>query len=339
MTPFERREGMRMRMFPSTLWTWAFLALGILSPLAAQISQPTPFAAAGLRLSVDRRELKVGESLTLTLEFKQVSSGAQVQTGEPEIATPVNFEIGMRFSNSRIEIVDQVSQVVTSTRLKLTATRPGEEKLGPARLIFEDATGQKHEIESNTALVTVLEKTPLLGLGKKKAAAPKPTTVPVPTPQDELRDLKPLLSESHWFLWTLFWIALLGAVGGFAWRIWRRHQANLPAAPVPLEDATRLREAWRKLGKEDLSSEEFCLGLSTLVRECLQVRYGFNAPDLTTEEILEDLRGVKLFKDDLEATEKCLKACDRVLYAEGNLTGRDALRSAAQGLLPKTLKS
>jgi len=330
---------MRMRTFLTGPWTWAFLALGMVAPLSAQISQPTPFAAAGLRLSVDRRELKVGESLTLTLEFKQVSSGAQVQTGEPEIATPMNFEIGMRFSNTRIEMVDQVSQVITSTKLKLTATRPGEEKLGPARLIFEDAAGQKHEIESNTAVVMVLEKTPLLGLGKKKEAVPKPTTVPVPTPQDDLRDLKPLLPESHWFLKTLIWIAVLVAIGGFARRIWKRRQGGSVSAAPPPEDAVRLKEAWRKLGKEDLGSEEFCLGLSALVRECLQLRYGFPALDLTTEEILEDLRGVKLFKDDREAAEKCLKACDRVLYAEGNLTGRDALRSAAQGLLPKTSKS
>ncbi len=37
----------------------------------------------------------------------------------------------------------------------------------------------------------------------------------------------------------------------------------------------------------------------------------------------------------MEAVEKCLKACDRVLYADGNLTGRDALKTLAANLLPK----
>jgi hypothetical protein len=316
------------------------LFLGALQPLGAQITQPTPFAAAGLRLEVDRREVEVGESLTLTVEFKQVSSGTQVQTGEPHIATPVNFEIGMRFSNSRIEMVDQVAQVITTTRLKLTATRPGEEVLGPAQLIFVDASGQKHQIESNTATVTVVEKKPLLGSGKKKNAAPKPAAPPAAAPvqADDLRDLKPLLPESHWLLWTLFWIVLLAAVGGFAYRLHLRRKGPPTAAPPPLEEAARLREAWKRLGKEDLGSEEFCLGLSTLVRDCLRYRYAFDAPDLTTEEILRELKGKRPPKDDVESVERCLKACDRVLYAEGNLTGRDALRSAAQGLLPKPSK-
>ena len=39
------------------------------------------------------------------------------------------------------------------------------------------------------------------------------------------------------------------------------------------------------------------------------------------------------------AAEKCLKTCDRVLYADGNLTGRDNLRALCSALLPKAPKS
>jgi len=317
----------------------ALSALVLATPLSAQVSQPTPFTAAGLRLEVDRREVKVGESLTLTMEFAQHSFGAQAEPVEPQIHTPVNFEIGMKFSSTRIEMVDQATRVITTTKYKLTATQVGEEKFGPYSLIFTDAQGMKREVESNIATVKVVEKGSLFSSSKKKEATPKAAAQVAPGPQDEMKDLKPLLPESHWVLWTLFWIALLGAIGGFAYRIWSRRRVKPQAAPAPLEEGTRLREIWKKLGKEDLGSAEFCRMLSSLVRECLRARYGIDAPDLTTEEILTDLKGVRLFKDDLEAAEKCLRACDRVLYAEGNLTGRDALRSAAQNLLPKSPKA
>jgi hypothetical protein len=47
---------------------------------------------------------------------------------------------------------------------------------------------------------------------------------------------------------------------------------------------------------------------------------------------------MKVSEEDKSAAEKCLKTCDRVLYADGNLTGRDALRVACSSLLPKGQK-
>ena len=103
----------------------------------------------------------------------------------------------------------------------------------------------------------------------------------------------------------------------------------------PLEGAARLRAAWKKLDEEDLTGREFCLGLSELVRECLQYRFGFPAVDRTTAEILAELRNHKLTADETAAVEKCLRTCDRVLYANGNVGGRDTLRTLASVLLPK----
>ena len=135
----------------------------------------------------------------------------------------------------------------------------------------------------------------------------------------------------------LIWIAIALLIAGFIWRQMRKTPKAVSTAPVG--KAAQLREAWKKLGKDDLDAKEFCLGLSNLVRECLQFRLGFEAVDLTTEEILKELNQKKLTDDERVATEKCLKACDRVLYADGNLTGRDSLRTMCSTLLPKAPKS
>jgi hypothetical protein len=131
----------------------------------------------------------------------------------------------------------------------------------------------------------------------------------------------------------VIWIAVLLLVGLLVWRI---SSPQKPARNAPaIGEEGRLREAWKKLGDEELSAEAFCRSLSTLVRECLQYQCGFEAVDFTTEEIFAELKKHELTSKQTEAVEKCLKACDRVLYADGNLTGRDTLKSLAANLLPK----
>ncbi|HUO57231.1 MAG TPA: BatD family protein [bacterium] len=298
-------------------------------------------AEVGLRMEVDKRQVQVGENLTLTLEFKQVGSGNSSVMGEPQISTPEHFEIRGQTSSTQVNMINQQTMAISTTRLELTATKPGTETLGPALLIYQDASGKKQEIKSNVATVTVVEKSGFSLFGKKSAPAPPPAnqTAPPPpqAPADDLRDVKPLLPESNMVIKALIALLLLGLVAGFIWR-----QLNQPVrgrAALPVGKAALLKDAWKKLSNEELSGKEFCLGLSNLVRECLQYRFGFPAVDYTTEEILKELKKFKITDDEFVSAEKCLKTCDRVLYADGNLTGRDNLRSLAQALLPKAPKN
>ena len=108
----------------------------------------------------------------------------------------------------------------------------------------------------------------------------------------------------------LFWLILLAALAGFAWRMLRKPGSGF--VPSPLQGkAAQLRETWRKLADEELDAKEFCLGLSNLARECLEYRYGFPAVDLTTEEIFQEVEKHKLSSEEKTAVEKCLKTCDR----------------------------
>jgi hypothetical protein len=225
---------------------------------------------------------------------------------------------------------------VSTTRFELVASNPGEAVLGPALLIYEDEQGKRKQIKSNEIHVTVVPKTGFSLFGKK-TEPPTPSAPPQTTPSvDDLRAIKGLPPEFPW-LRLIFWSAVLILAAGFIWRKLVK-AGKKPTQAVPPGKAAELRVALKKLD-DDMPSKEFCLGLSNIVRECLQFRFGFPAVDCTSEEISRELSKLKLSEEDKAATEKCLRTCDRFLYADGNLTGRDALRTACSLLLPKGPKN
>src|SRR5579863_2245552 len=69
-------------------------------------------AEVGLRMDVDKRQVEVGEHLTLTLEFKQIGSGNTSVMGEPQISTPENFEIRGQSSSTQVTIINQQTAAI-----------------------------------------------------------------------------------------------------------------------------------------------------------------------------------------------------------------------------------
>jgi hypothetical protein len=293
----------------------------------------------GLRLDVDQREVTVGDTLTVTVEFKQLGTGTSTASGEPSIPTPQDFEIRGQSSNTQVSIINQQTAMISTTKYKLAATKAGEETLGPALLIYQDDQQKRREIKSNVATVKVVEKGgfSLFG-GKKDEDTPTPDNANPSANSNDLRDLKPLLPESTNWLRIIIWsLVILLIVGFVLWRFLKPNKAGPPTLPMGKE--AQLRDTWKKLANENLSSKEFCLGLSSLVRECLQYRYQLPAVYSTTEEILKQMASRKVSDDEKAAIEKCLKTCDRVLHADGSLTGRDNLRALCSILLPKVSRN
>jgi hypothetical protein len=323
-------ETIRRQIWP--LWLLMFLWA---APLASQTN--TGGEEVGLRMDVDKRQVEVGDSLSLTIEFKQLVVGGSNISAEPNFPTPEHFDARGTFTSSQVTIVNQKTAQTTTTHLNLVATKPGSETLGPASVIFQDPSGKKREITSNVINVTVIEKKPFSLFGGAKPTPQGNPNSSAQTPVDDnLRGLKPLLPESFVPIFKSLLLALIVVLilAFITWKFWGG--SKKPARKVPtIGEEGRLREAWRKLADDELSSEAFCRALSTLVRECLQYQCGFEAVDFTTEEIFKELKKKELTTKQMEAVEKCLKACDRVLYADGNLTGRDTLKTLAANLLPK----
>src|SRR5260221_14748115 len=85
-------------------------------------------AEVGLKLDVDQRQVEVGGKLTVTVEFKQIGTGIQ-SISEPSIATSEHFEIEGRSSAAQVVMANKQTATISTTKLTLVATKPGEETI------------------------------------------------------------------------------------------------------------------------------------------------------------------------------------------------------------------
>ncbi len=321
-------------------WGWSFYLLALLLGLGfcPAWADDASSDQMGLRLDVDKRQVAVGDSLTLTVEFKQIGSGNGMEIQGPSVPTPENFDISS--SSSSTQVIENNGQIyqVSDTKITLVARKEGQETLGPASLIYQDPKLGKREIQSNGVLVTVTAKTPFSLFGHSAAPASPATAVPTAAPSpDGLRDVKPLLPESFGvFKWLILFLLVILIVG-LIFRLRMRSAPRTQGAAAGM-DEDRWKDSLKKLFNEDLDTKAFCLKLSIWIRECLQERFGFTAVDYTTGEILKALRQAKASEEVREAAEKCLRVCDRVIYAEGNLGSKDNLKTWAATLAPKASK-
>jgi len=331
---------MKRKLLPS-VWGLAVLALTLSGhPRAyAQAAAPGGLATdeVGLKLDVDKREVEVGDSLTVTLEFRRMGGGGQIVSQRPSIPAMESFDIQGNSSSTQIMMINGQMTEVSKSSYRLTALKPGEVTIGPALMIVQDAQLGKRELKSNTALVTVKPKRAFKLFGH--SAHPAPTAAiqaPSAATPDDLKDIKgvqPLPS----FDWSwLFWAAVALLAGGWIYRRWKRKPVG--SVEHPLGSGEALRDRYKKMVKADLDSKTFCREAASLARSALGFRYGFPAEDWTTSEILSELGKYKSGGSIQDSAEKCLKVTDRILYAEGILssTAREAVLQALSSLMPRT---
>ncbi len=314
------------------------LAFGALASLGVAA---TPQEQVGLRLEVDKRQVSVGDTLTVKIEFRRMGAGQGYSMGEPAIQTLENFDVrGSSISTSVMMVNGQMSQVSTKN-IRLEATKPGEVTLGPAIVLDDDGQQGRREIKSNTVLVTVTPRG-AFSLFKKKKATPPPSASAAPSASasaaspDELRDIRGLMPAPGFPWGWLLGLLAVGALAFWAYRRWKGKAAGGTAERTK-GPAETLRERYRALSRSEGTGEEFCRAASALARSCLQYRYEFAAEDSTTSEVMAELKRRKVSEAVKDSVERCLKTCDRVLYAEGNLSAaaRESTLQAVSNLLPK----
>ena len=195
--------------------------------LVALVGAPFGFAApasqdeVGLRLEVNKRQVEVGDSLTVSLEFRrQGNSGGSVVSGNPSIPMLENFDVRGSSSSTRVMMVNNQMSEVATTNIRLVATKPGEATLGPAIVLYQDAQLGRRELKSNTVVVSVTPKKSFSIFGHKQAEATPAPSSAAPASADDLRDIHGLMKPKP-FPWGLvFWPLLLIGVGFWAYRVW-----------------------------------------------------------------------------------------------------------------------
>jgi hypothetical protein len=135
----------------------------------------------------------------------------------------------------------------------------------------------------------------------------------------DIRDVKALRRIARGLpRWALLGaVALLAAGAGTALWLWRRRSA--PAAPPlpPHEVAFRALDALRGIDVADPAAlRRFHFRISEVIRAYVEARFGLNASDLTTEEILPGLAHLDgLAPAEAATLARFLLATDRVKFA------------------------
>jgi hypothetical protein len=157
---------------------------------------------------------------------------------------------------------------------------------------------------------------------------------------NDIRALKPPIDIPNGWLW--FWIILtlliVAVAAYFLWQRWRKKQGEPVAIPVipPHERARqKLQEALALFSQP----RPFCILVSDTVRQYLEERFNFHAPERTTEEFLHELRATDLLMpDQKESLGEFLSVCDMVKFAryEPGQPELQALHESAVRLVDET---
>ncbi len=148
----------------------------------------------------------------------------------------------------------------------------------------------------------------------------------------------PLTIANPWFWFWVVIILLVLATAFFLWRRWRKKNAVKPPIPVipPHVRARRqLEDALAFISEPKL----FSIRVSDALRQYLEERFDFRAPERTTEEFLYELQNTNLLApDQKERLAEFLSACDLVKFAKYEPTEVElrALHSSAVQLVNET---
>lgn len=275
------------------------LRLGVLvlvTSLAGMRAVPAQDAPS-IRTTLDTAVIHVGDRLRLTVDVTHAASERVVW---PDSLTLDPFEV---LDLELGEPVTAGERITSSLVLTLTAFELGELELPSFDVTVED--GEPRTLRTDGWTVTVES----VGLDEG----------------GDIRDVKGPLSMAR--NWWLLWPWVVGALALTALALWsyRRYQRRArPAAPArrtpirpPHEialDALMRLEQERLLDRGDI--KPFHIRISEILRVYFEGRYGIDAMELVTDEVVVGLRGAGADDDHVETARAFLEACDLVKFAK-----------------------
>ncbi len=288
-----------------SIGAWVAVAFAAGTLVACASGEPAGDAEtkppAELRASVDRTVATTGDLITYTVEVER-DPGVEVELDEPG-ADIAGFRI--------VDLGRAPAETLASGRLlerrwyELRADLVGAYVLPALTATYSQPSGPGADLETGEISVEVESVLP-----EDRSEA------------TDIRDIKPLRridTPASWLLWA--GLALAAVALGLVWWWWRRRRpdGSAPEAPPvpPYDLAIRELERLRRTDFSDLRElRRYYFDVSSVIRAYVEGRFGLNATDLTTEEILGRLDGlVRLESLQARRLERFLVATDQVKFA------------------------
>jgi len=329
-----RGTGINRRRVSSGLCAAAHLGL-LLGLVLAGCSGPTSDPEASrppveVSAGLDRAVATLGDRITWTLT---VDRAAEVEVDVPPLGgdldgltvvdaghrekTRANRVVEEHWVRLRVDEVGSLELPAITVSYRQTAQPKGAES-GQAE------SGEAESGEAESGEVASTEEEPVI----EATVETSPLTLEVESMLEragaevtDIRGLKPLAEPATPLLWI--WIlggAALLALATFAVLWLRRRRRTKPEAP-PRPPHEVVLERISALADLDLSDPQavrrFHFEISEALRAYIEARFGLNATDLTTEEIVVALPSVRgLTAEPAKSLRRFLLATDRVKFAD-----------------------
>ncbi|HVS65169.1 MAG TPA: BatD family protein [Thermoanaerobaculia bacterium] len=264
---------------------------------ALEVSAEEPVRA---RAAIEPDTATLGERIELTVEVAHREGLAVELPALPESFGGLRVEAG----EPPAETLARRGQVVERRRYLLVAERVGVHTIPP----LEVAYGSEGELRETVATSELTVEVPSL-LATEEAEA------------TDIRDVKPLRRQrARWMTIVLPLVALAALAALLGWWWWRRRRRSA-AEPAPLPPYEAALEALARLRQTDFGDPEavraYYFALSETVRVYVEGRFGLNATDLTSEEIVASLGELQgLSAEDSRRLRDFLDATDQVKFAQ-----------------------
>lgn len=269
------------------------LAVVAAVPVAAQTAAPR------VSSTLEPARIAVGDRARLTIRVEH-DAGASVVWPAPESLGP--FEVlERRIGEPHVE----GERTVSSAEFVLTAFELGDLEAPAVEIEVLGADGNTVTLGTDSWPVTVAS----VGLDAG----------------GDIRAIKGPLAIPLNVLAFLPWLAGVALLAGIAYRLWRRFRGRTPDSILAPAEPPRppheiAYEALRTLEAERLPDrgeiKTFHIRASDIVRAYVEGRFGVDALEMTTAEVLDGLRGREVDEDVLRDFRRLLERCDLVKFAK-----------------------
>lgn len=250
--------------------------------------------------SIDRETIHVGDPVDLVVTAYYPTNGV---LGLPEIGRGKDIVL---LSRNREDVPREDGLAQSQTHYRLTSFRLGE-----------------YPVSTNTITCSVN--------GQEFAESFPPVVLKVETSlaedaSSEIADIKPthrLPGRVPTWLWVALLTALLAFLVGLATsKLWK-HRGKIIPVPPPVPPHIIALQALEALMKKGLLEKDECnpfyTELSMILRTYLEGRFQLNAPDETTEEIVEEMSASpELDGAQRNILQEFMRQADMVKFAKGH---------------------
>ena len=271
----------------------SLLAVSLVAHVGAQADEPVVLTA------IDPAVVTVGDPVSLVVTVSHAAD-ARVVWPDPFEIDPFEL-VDLRL----IAPVPEGNRVQSSAELTLTAFELGELRVPGFVVEVVDTAGDTVTLSTDAAMVTVES------VGRDEGG--------------DIRDIKGPIAIPFSVVTLLPWLAGLAMLGGAAYWLYRRYRhRKRPRVPVPVvpprpahEIAYEALDALETSGLLELGEvKTYHIRVSDIMRVYVEGRFGVEAMEMTTGEVLNGLRLRGATSGVVADFRQLLDRCDLVKFAK-----------------------